>query len=201
MAHSATTYVLVKFKFEISVCFCSLLFTWACVCTMWSMELILNLNSSWTCGLSVIMYFSSDGVTQQVHMVFGVLVKRIIFYTRKRRKKVPKSFENHPKIDVWDSLGTFLESFYKHLGHMSPKDWIFKAFEKALGVQDSQLGSNLEAQRLLNRAPNPKKSMLKNNTFLASILEGFGPRFGRVFARFFGPKMHAKSATLNRVKS
>ena len=35
--------------------------------------------------------------------------------------------------------------------------------------------------------------MLKNDTFLALILEGFGPRFGRVFGRFFGPKMHAKS--------
>ena len=29
--------------------------------------------------------------------------------------------------------------------------------------------------------------------FLASLLEGFGPRFGRVFGRFFGPKMHAES--------
>ena len=35
--------------------------------------------------------------------------------------------------------------------------------------------------------------MLKNNTFSASILEGFGPRFGRVFGRFFGPKMYAES--------
>ena len=35
--------------------------------------------------------------------------------------------------------------------------------------------------------------MLKNNTFLASIFEGLGPRFGRVFGRFFCPKMHAKS--------
>ena len=35
--------------------------------------------------------------------------------------------------------------------------------------------------------------MLKNNTFLVSIFEGFGPRFGRVLGRFFGPKMHAKS--------
>ena len=35
--------------------------------------------------------------------------------------------------------------------------------------------------------------MLKNNTFSASILEGFGPRFGRVFGRFFGPKIHAES--------
>ena len=27
-------------------------------------------------------------------------------------------------------------------------------------------------------------------TFLASIFKGFGARFGRVFNRFFGPKMH-----------
>ena len=45
---------------------------------------------------------------------------------------------------------------------------------------------------LQNRGRNPKKSMLKNNTFLASIFKGFGPRFGRVFGRFLGPKMHAK---------
>ena len=32
--------------------------------------------------------------------------------------------------------------------------------------------------------------MLKNNTFLASIFEGFGPRFGRVFGRLLGPKLH-----------
>ena len=32
--------------------------------------------------------------------------------------------------------------------------------------------------------------MLKNNTFLTSILKGFRLRFGRVFGRFFGPKMH-----------
>ena len=133
-----------EFKFEISVCFCSLLFTWACVCTMWSMELILNLNSSWTCGLSVIMYFSSDGVTQQVHMVFGVLVKRINFHTRKWRKKAPKSFENHPKIDVWDS---FLESFYKHLEHMSPKYSLFpfcgpKPNQKGTCILDTCLGKS-----------------------------------------------------------
>ena len=35
--------------------------------------------------------------------------------------------------------------------------------------------------------------MLKNNTFLASIFKGFGPCFGKVFDRFFGPKIHAKS--------
>ena len=43
--------------------------------------------------------------------------------------------------------------------------------------------------------------MLKNNVFLASIFKGFGPRFGRVFGRFFGPKMHAQSDEPNCVKS
>ena len=119
----------------------------------WSMELILNINSSWTCGLkSVSMYFSSDGVTQPVHMILGVLVKRINFTSRKWRKKVPKSIENPPKIDVWGSLGGFLEPLDKHLGHMPPKDWILEALGSALGVQDGQFCSKLEAQ-------DPPKSM------------------------------------------
>ena len=35
--------------------------------------------------------------------------------------------------------------------------------------------------------------MLKNKPFPASIFKGFGPRFGRVFHRFFGTKRRAKS--------
>ena len=46
------------------------------------------------------------------------------------------------------------------------------------------------SKTLQNRGRNLKKSMLKNNTFLTSILEGFGFSFGKVFGRFFGPKMH-----------
>ena len=56
-------------------------------------------------------------------------------------------------------------------------------------------------KRLQNRGPNPKKSMLKNSTFLASIFKGFGPRFGVVFGRFFGSKMYAKSEHLIFVRS
>ena len=62
------------------------------------------------------------------------------------RKKAPKSSKNLRKIDVWGSLGAFLEPLDKHLGHMFPKDWILEAFGSALGTQDSQFGSNLEAQ-------------------------------------------------------
>ena len=35
--------------------------------------------------------------------------------------------------------------------------------------------------------------MLRNNTFLVSILRGFGPGFGRVFDRSFRSEMDAKS--------
>ena len=41
-----------------------------------------------------------------------------------------------------------------------------------------------------NRGQNLKKSMLKINTFSASIFEGFGPRFGRVLGWFLEGKMH-----------
>ena len=51
-------------------------------------------------------------------------------------------------------------------------------------------------KRLQNRGPNPKKSMLKNSTFLASIFKGFGLRFGVIFNRFFEPEMLAKSKHL-----
>ena len=48
-------------------------------------------------------------------------------------------------------------------------------------------------KRLQNQTQNPKKPMLENGTFSASIFAGFGRRLGRVFGRFFGSKMHAKS--------
>ena len=65
----------------------------------------------------------------------------------------------------------------------------------------NHLGSNLDAQEVPNRGPSMKKSMLKNKLFLASIFEGFGLRFGVVFGRFFGFKMHANSDRLICVKS
>ena len=55
------------------------------------------------------------------------------------------------------------------------------------------LAPSWRPKRLQNRGQNLKKSMLKNNTFSASIFKGFGPRFGRVFGKFFGPKIHSES--------
>ena len=57
----------------------------------------------------------------------------------------------------------------------------------------NNLAPSWRPKRLQNRGQKPPKSMLKNNTFSASIWEGFGLRFGRIFGRFFGPKIHAES--------
>ena len=57
----------------------------------------------------------------------------------------------------------------------------------------ANLAPTWRPKRLPNRGRNPKKMMLKNSTFSASIWEGFGPRFGRVFGRFFELKMDARS--------
>ena len=46
-----------------------------------------------------------------------------------------------------------------------------------------------------------KKSMLKNKSFLASIFEGFGPRFGGVVGRLFGATMHENCKNTNLAKT
>ena len=76
-------------------------------------------------------------------------------------KQIPKSIENPPKIDVWGCLGAILEPLDKHLGHMPPKDWILEAFGTALGAQDGQFGSNLEAQDLPKSMQEHKKDDIK----------------------------------------
>ena len=103
-----------------------------------------------------------------------------------------------PPGDPLESLWSLLRSI---LEHMCPKNWILKALGRVLGAQDVQFGSNLEAQGFQNGGHDVKKSMLKNNMFLTSILKGFGPRFGRVFDRFFWAKTHTKSETPNCVTS
>ena len=55
-------------------------------------------------------------------------------------------------------------------------------------------------KRFQNRPRNVKKSMLKNKMFSASNFGGIGPRFGRVFIRFFRSKMHANSETKKSVR-
>ena len=52
---------------------------------------------------------------------------------------------------------------------------------------------NWRFKTLQNEGRNPKKSMLKINTFLALIFQRFGRGFGRVFGKFFEAKTHDKS--------
>ena len=52
-----------------------------------------------------------------------------------------------------------------------------------------------------NRVQNEKKSMLKNDAFLAPILRGFGRGFGEDFGRFFAPKVHEKSKEMILAKT
>ena len=54
----------------------------------------------------------------------------------------------------------------------------------------ANLAPSWRPKTLPNRGQNLKKSMLKINTFSASIFEGFGPRFGRVLGWFLEGKMH-----------
>ena len=65
----------------------------------------------------------------------------------------------------------------------------------------ANLAPTWRPKRLQNRGRKPKKAMLKNNTFLASIFEGFGRRFGRVFGRFFGSKIHEKCKNMILAKT
>ena len=57
----------------------------------------------------------------------------------------------------------------------------------------ADLAASWRPKSFQNQRRNLKKSMLQNNTLLASSFKGFGRRFGKVFGWFFGPKMHAKS--------
>ncbi len=107
-------------------------------------------------------------------MIPGVLVERMNFESQKYRKKIPKSVENPPKIDLWALLGTpfgaTMEPLRKHLGHMLPKEWVLEAFGSVLGAQDGQFGSNLEAQ-------DPPKSMQEREKIEVTKSNVFGIDF------------------------
>ena len=92
-------------------------------------------------------------------------------------KNCTKFDENPSKIDFWALLGTpvgaTLEPLGKRLGHMFPKDWILEAPGTALGAQNGQLGSNLEAQDPPKSRPKPEKIDVKKKTRLwHQILKG-----------------------------
>ena len=70
---------------------------------------------------------------------------------------------------------------------------IAKLLEAILGAQSLPREAQEPPKSSQNGAKNVKKAMLKNNTFLASIFKGFGPRFGRVFGMVVASKNHPKN--------
>ena len=55
----------------------------------------------------------------------------------------------------------------------------------------ADLAPSWRPKTLQNRGRKAKKSMLKNDAFLTSFLEGFRPRFEMVFEKFWKRKMNA----------
>ena len=103
---------------------------------------------------------------------------------RKSRKNGTQTFQNRAPGPPKSSPGAFKiepgtlqEAILKRLlsyegsrGHARSAFW----------GENCDLGSKLEAQKLKNRGPKLKKSMLKNNTFLASIFLQFFVIFGKL---------------------
>ena len=97
-----------------------------------------------------------------------------------RGPEPPKSRPGPSKIEPG---GSSRDNFGRHLISASLKE---QSLISKFGFS-ANLAPSWRPKRLQNRGRNPKKSMLKKALFLASILKGFGPRFGEVFERFFGP--------------
>ena len=75
------------------------------------------------------------------------------------------------------------------------------AQEAPKSAQEEHLGPTWRPKRVPNRGRKPKKAMLKNKPFLASIFEGFGRHFGRVFGGFFDTQKHTDREKLKCVQS
>ena len=150
------------------------------------MELFLNLNSNWTCGLkSVSMYFSSDGVTQQVHMIPRVSVKRIIFHSQSDEKKFPNSSKIVQKSRFgapWEPFWSLLTSI---LDTCSQKTGFWRLWGASWDPKTANLAPTWKPKTLQNRCKNAKKSMFKNNMFLAWFFLGARASFWKDFWTIF----------------
>ncbi len=126
-------------------------------------------------------HFLTKG-TQKTSNVFEKSVPKLFeietWSLQNRAQSPPKSKPGASKIEP----GAFQDDIFSHVE--------FRIAKKARRVLrklrfEANLVPSWRPKTLQNRSRNPKKSMLKNNTFLASILKGFGPHFGRVFGKFF----------------
>ena len=125
----------------------------------------------------VLFKWCCHSASTYVHMIPRVRLRESMYsefhIAKKSWKKdsqiYRKSFKNRPLGPPWDACGATWAPLGKHFGHLFPKDWILETWRRVLGVQKGQVGSNLEAQDAPKQNPKCEKSMLKNNTFLASI--------------------------------
>ena len=103
-----------------------------------------------------------------------------------RNLKAPKSTPGASKIDP----GALQDAIFKRRltseGSQGASSLIFEA-------KMANLAPTWRPKRLQNRDRNLKKSMLKNSAFSRRILKSLGHGFRKVFGRFWGPKIHAKS--------
>ena len=111
----------------------------------------------------------------------------------------------------WSPEASKIESEGSKIEPGAVQDGVFKEFELKKAQKEHSANTEIHLGTILapiwrpktlqNRGRNPKKSMLKNKPFLASIFQGFGPRFGRVLGWFFGPKMHENCENTNLPKT
>ena len=118
----------------------------------------------WTCGLkSVSMYFSSDGVTQQVHdMIAGVVVPQTINFDGSWHDRSSQIYRK-----TWENsaLGLPWDSFWSHFGASwgpswthAPKRLDFQGFGEGLGSPRQPTWLQLGGPKAPKSRPKPEKT-------------------------------------------
>ena len=111
-------------------------------------------------------------------------------------KRVQKRAKKAPKKDP--TCGRNPLGFWKLWPPLRKEKQYVKARIKCSGIWHAwrckQRGGFWRPKRLQNRSRKLQKLMLENNTFLTSIFEGFGHRFGCVFGTFGNPKSMQKTS-------
>ena len=108
-------------------------------------------------------------------------------------QEAPKSEKQRPRTKNRANMAPTCTSFGLDFGGADPplrkeKQYVNACIKCSRGhtLGAASGAADLEPKTFQNRWRNPKKTMLENNSFSASFLEGFGRRSGRVFGRFFG---------------
>ena len=98
----------------------------------------------------------------------------------------------------WGVLGRLFGPSWPKLVQDNKKNRFFEFNLQIWHQVGTQVGTQVGLRPSKIEAEKQKKSMLKNDAFSTSILEGFRPHFGKIFGRFFERKINenCKSAFL-----